>query len=694
MYRLAAAAMSMSLLVVPIGLADAADAPGTLTAVQVRNLAGGELKAVPVTFGQAFARGDVPVMKTPGLAGGGMMYQVDVKRHYDDGSVRFAVISLLCPTLDKDKPASADVVARPEAPSTAVMAPVMLDSVLKAGFDATVKLTFPDGKVRTVSARALLDKSGGKAETWLRGPVCSEWLVAGSPADADGDDPDLEVRFAVRAYVGERLGEIGWVRVSVTVENCRDTWAGNIRYDASVLVGGKEVFTAQALDHRPLSRWRKVFWCKVAGNEVVSADAPAVQVVHDLAYLSHTGALPNYDRTLKVSEQALDRLGKGWTGPRTEIMGIGYLTAYMPTTGGRGEIGSYPNWAVEYLLSMDPRAEKVVMGQGDLAGSWPIHVRAAKTGRVMTIDDRPKFWLDGRGSDKPKWQPDRTPAAESQQKLDPDTAHVGSFAYVPYLVSGDHYYLDEAYFWANYGLLATWDAPRGGARGILAGQCRGNAWCLRNLADAEWIAPDGSPEQKYFAAKIASNIADRIERAAKTEAQGNKLHAWYLRDMNDARIHNPANPDWMVNVPWELDYLTWSFHHLVELGWTDAAKFRDWLLVYRIGLLTHRDQFDPGLAAPYRLVAATRDPKTKEVHYYQTWADLDRENKLLYKTSEIGGDYAYSALAVSACAVDGRFPKSDDAYGWLRKHLFGDGPYKGSITWAIVPGGATAAAGK
>ena len=37
-------------------------------------------------------------------------------------------------------------------------------------------------------------------------------------------------------------------------------WAGNIRYDASIVIGGNEVFAARAVDHRPLSRWRKVFW--------------------------------------------------------------------------------------------------------------------------------------------------------------------------------------------------------------------------------------------------------------------------------------------------------------------------------------------------------------------------------------------------------------------------------------------------
>jgi len=93
------------------------------------------------------------------------------------------------------------------------------------------------------------------------------------------------VLFQVRAYAGCRR-----VRVSVAVENCWDTWAGNVRYDLSVSVAGKEVFSRRAVDHRRLSRWRKVFWW--------GQGDPGVHVVHDLTYLSAGGAVPNYDRTL------------------------------------------------------------------------------------------------------------------------------------------------------------------------------------------------------------------------------------------------------------------------------------------------------------------------------------------------------------------------------------------------------------
>jgi hypothetical protein len=373
----------------------------------------------------------------------------------------------------------------------------------------------------------------------------------------------------------------------------------------------------------------------------------------------------------------------------------------MPTTGGRPEIAPYPTWTVRYLLHMQPRAKEVVLAGGDLAGSWPIHVRARTTGRIMTIDERPEFWLDRRGKDKPNWKPDRHKPGPKQVRLTPDLAHQGSFAYVPYLVTGDVYYLEEAYFWANYCLLATWYHPRRGARGILSGQIRGNAWALRNLGDAAWIAPDGDPEAKYFDEKIRNNIADRVRRMvgpaprAKPLRRGeappeyNKMGFWGLRTTKNARIQKPANPDWMTIAPWEHDYLMWSLHHLVELGWSEAARPRDFLLRWRVGTLTHAPDFDPMLATPYRMVVGERTADGKVI-FYDDWKKLGRENARLSKPGlpNYGCSYAYSARAAVVCGIDGGFPKAREALKWLEAHL----PKHREVMarnpiWAIQPRG-------
>jgi hypothetical protein len=671
-----------------LSASDAAAAP--VTKVTLRPPAGQPAKGAIVTFGQVFKKGD---LRQGVLASApNALVQVDVKRRYDDGSVRFAILSLAIPELTGETPVEfADGAPVQEGKPR----PVQAADLLKTDFDATVTLRFPDGMERSANARQLLEAAGTAPRTWLAGPVATEWLLDGMLVDKDGKaDPDLRVQFHIRAYAGCKA-----VRTSVVVENCLDTWAGNIGYDVAIVVGKerKAVYEKKDVNHRPLSRWRKDVWWPAA--------PPQVDVAHDLAYLGASGALPNYDRSVTIPEKVLAALAAQWAkGAETDIMGSGSLTKYMPTTGGRSEIGPYPNWTVQYLLSMDPRAKAVVLGNGDLAGSWPIHVRSSRTGRILTLDERPKFWINGyREGDKerPLWQPDRkappprkTPdGKEDPYYLSPDVAHVGSFAYVPYLVTGDYYYLEEACFWGNYALLAQWPVPRQDGKGIMSDQIRGNAWGLRNIADAGFIAPDGNPEAGYFEKIIHNNLSEMTAKMYGPP-EYNKMGFWGARTATDARIGNPANPQWIITAPWEHDFLIWSLHHLTELGYTDAAKPRDFELRWRVGVFTHPGEYDPLLGAPYRMVVGEMGPD-KKIVFYEDWKKLGDENARLNPPDKSGKQrlgYDYSACLALTCGVDAGFPKAAEA---LKFVLDTTGGFRGMLAdpaWRIVPrGGPTAA---
>ena len=223
-----------------------------------------------MTFGQVFRKGDIK----QGVLANALQasVQTDVKRTYDDGSVRFAVVSLVVPELDGEMAVALSDGGRRRL---ATRQPVQAADLLQTEFDATVTLKFPDGAERSASARELLRAAGPNAKTWLAGPVATEWLLDGTLSGPDGQgDPDLRVQFHVRAYAGCKS-----VRVSVVVENCLDTWAGNIGYDVAVRIGkrGQVVYEKQGVDHRRLSRWRKDFWWPAAPAQA--------DVAHDLAYL-------------------------------------------------------------------------------------------------------------------------------------------------------------------------------------------------------------------------------------------------------------------------------------------------------------------------------------------------------------------------------------------------------------------------
>ncbi len=596
---------------------------------------------IPVTFGVAFRAGDVPRGRTV-AARGGLPLQVDVKRRHPDGSVRFAVLS----TVLADLPAGGVRLDPAAAAAGGEDRPAAdpAGRLLEAGFDAVVDFRFPGGTSAAASARKMMEAGKGRLRTWLSGPIATEFLLEGPPVDAQGrPDEDLNVIFQVRVYEG---CEGAWV--SVNVENCWDSWAGNIRYDVEVRLGKETVYARRGVDHHSLSRWRKDFWWGRA--------RPNIRIVHDTAYLAATGALPSYDTGLRIPEKDLDAAAEAWARAKTDILENGTVTLYMPTTGMRDDIGPYPRWAVRYLLCMDPRAGKACLGNGDLAASWPVHVRSRASGRPLTIDERPEFWLDGRGKDKPVWRPDRhEPAA--RHRYAPDNAHQPSLAFVPYLLTGDFFYLEEMFFWAGYCLLSQWPHPRRNEKGLIVGdQVRGQAWGLRNIADAAWVGPDGDPLVKCLDEKVRNNLAWYV-RKFYGPPEYNAMGFYHPRDVQDARIQNPANPRWLVTAPWEHDFLIWCWQHLVELGYPEAARPRDFELRWRVGSLTHPGDFDPALAMPYRMVVGEKGPDGREV-FYEDWKKLGDENARLNRPD---AGYAYSAWVALVAAVDAGFPGAEEA---------------------------------
>jgi hypothetical protein len=219
-------------------------------------------------------------------------------------------------------------------------------------------------------------------------------------------------------------------------------------------------------------------------------------------------------------------------------------------------------------------------------------------------------------------------------------------------------------FWteSSYTLMAQWSHPRKGAQGLMADQVRGNAWGLRNIADAAFIASDGDPEAGHFAEKIHNNMAAwTVRMYGPRENNSMGFDRW--RTMDDVRVANPANPRWLAMVWWEHDYLIWSLHHLTELGFADAAKPRDFLLRWRVGSFIHPDEFDPRMSAPYRTVIGETVPGDKPI-FYQDWKKLAEENIKFGNKPELptyGGSYSYSARMAVACAVDAKFPGADKA---------------------------------
>src|SRR5262249_42339753 len=146
--------------------------------------------------------------------------------------------------------------------------------------------------------------------------------------------------------------------------------------------------TKAGVQHYYLTRWRKVF--AIAGTTLAA-------ITPDIKPFNVARILPPY-------LALVDNQVSAPTGVDFDILQAGALEPHMPAHGGRAELAPFPDWTARYLVHKDQTQRSFVLANGDLSGSWPIHVReaegSAKAGvgaeRLVSLDQRPTLWYDHR----------------------------------------------------------------------------------------------------------------------------------------------------------------------------------------------------------------------------------------------------------------------------------------------------------
>ncbi len=627
----------------------------------------GKVPAVnqPATLGYVFAPGEIKAGQSVTAltaAGATVPMQVDAKATHADGSLRHAVLTL---SASLAAGASEKITLASGTPGV-VGLPIRASDLLATAYDATVLLNL-GGVTYTASARTALQAAvnAGSPTAWLSGPMVSEWLVPAACVGPGGPHPHLAVRFAIRAYAGLQS-----VRTDITVEN---DWAyepnpRGFTYDVSIQSGGQTLYSKSALAHSHHARWRKIFWW---GGQ------PTLDALLDVNYLRSTGAVPNYDPSIHVSASALAGMAATF-----EPMSSGNLTVYMPETGAHDDIGPLPRFSALYLLSGDAGALQNVLANGMAGGSYPVHYRDKTKGLPVSLDDYPYMTLLGNSGDT------RNPATGKLEEfpavtngldtLIPDDAHQPSIAYLPYLITGDYFFLEELQFWANWNVILANPYYRDFEKGLLKwSQVRGQAWSLRTLGHAAYITPDTHPMKAYFVGKVKNNL-DWYTRHIDS-AMVNKL-GWL--DAGGAVAYSPNGI-----APWQDDFFTWATGHLVALGFSDAKHLAEWKSKFVVGRLT-----DPGycwLDAPaYNLQIGPADKSS----YYATFTNLYQANfpgaacagTVMTGYPEVATGFGANMQPALAAAVDAGIPKANAA--WVQYQARNPKQdYTASPQFAVVP---------
>jgi hypothetical protein len=548
------------------GIQPGSDAPiaigGEITNFKLENTSTAPLANAPFSFGQVFVPGHLPAAganvslaladNTP------LSCQIDVKATHGDGSVRHAIISGIIPQLAAS--ATQTVTIRRAAPAPglpAVSLPPSLPSatlvIAGATYTATCANTAP--------------------ETWFAGAVASDYVFSVPLIGAGGPHPTLTAQFSVRKF------STGQVRVDAALEHCKAyTSTADITYDVTIAANGATVYSKTGLVHTPTARWKRTFWYGAA---------PALHIRHNTPYLIASGQIPNYDQSITIPESVLNGYVTTLASTKFDPMGFGNLQPAMGTTGGRADIGIMPDTYVATVLSMDKRAKAIMLATADIGGSWPMCRRddSAGPGRgyPLSVINFPYASILGNPGDcinPATGKNERLPNLSTATQGSPDSSHQPDVYYLPYLLTGDLFYLEGLHFYCTFNHYQDNPYYRDFEKAhVRSDQVRGQGWSMRTLAECAAITPDSHPLKTHFQTWYTNNIRWFVARYP----DGNDNTLGIIT--NGYALAYPVNGGTSNGIaPWMDDFYTQAIGHGVELlGNSEARRLLLWKAKFQVG---------------------------------------------------------------------------------------------------------------
>ncbi|MCE1250222.1 MAG: hypothetical protein LWW82_05785, partial [Comamonadaceae bacterium] len=483
--------------------------------------------------------------------------------------------------------------------------------------------------------------------------------------------PHLTARLHVRLFDGGQR-----IRTDVVLENTR-TWTaspGNLTYSLAIKRNGSTLYTQPAFSHYHHARWHQVLWTGALAE-------PLVRVRHYMPYFLASKAVWNYDLGVAMPEPVLAGIYSQYVQSKASQANLGpmanlLLTPAFGTTGGRPEIGPLPQWTVMFLISQDERMKEVMLAHADAAGAVPIHYRDESSSQPLDLDRHPNV-ATWRGTSQPA-----LPAVVNGSTIwDPDTSHQASYAYVPYMITGDAFYQEEMAYWAGWNLTAMNPAYRSAGQGLLwEDQVRGQAWSMRALGEAARTLPDTHPLKAYFQQRLSGNLEWFYQN-------------WVLAPLPDVwPMGSPVNPYSTDTIaPWQNDFWALVMAQHAQAQEPRAKELLDWVSQFGVGRFLHEAQgFCLAKAPAYYL--KLKDANNRWLGNWNDFIQLNFpgitcDSSLAYDGYPAwAGGYAAGARAMLAAAASLSVPEARSAYAlWQASTPLMDKDYPNNPTWAIVP---------
>jgi len=752
----------------------------------------------PVTVSRVFAQGEIANYPRPSISGSALpQWQANVMSHWPDGSVKHALITFT-QTLSANSSTTVLFVnnANPcylgNQATCDAAAPTQSQilSFNSSSWDADIETTAPSvTPTQKTDIRTMI--TAGFWRFWVQGPLMNQIIVEdrrptltydyGYTWNSGTSSWSLATTAPQKSlhpifFLTEYAGYTG-VQVEYILENVWDDKIQSQTYNVALNSGlglANSQYTKSGYLMPPATRWRKVFW------DPASSAPGQISVDFNLPYVISTNALPNFDTSIKLASQVVadeysyayngayvnqpeggsqDGTGKGWTSSdKCDLGGNGEWDYVMDDPGGRPDIGLLPRWNVSFLYAMSqgttnwPQLYTVTMGNAECS-PFPIYSHFR--------EDQPGLWYDpGQTTDafghtfSRIARPGASTLASCQfcgtantlkvvgpttsgKWSDTDTAHQPNFAYLPYLLTGDWYWLEELDFWAaftsgysnpdvcNYCGHGSWAFLNQSGNEV-----RGQGWGMRSLADAWFMQPDSAIEAAYFRNVIDNNIAVREGEFNVTNGAYYNPSAsspWYWG--RNTYAFGYANPLYIgqttgVNLipgngvdetktcldnssPWMMNIVHMAYGRAEEQGLSEIHTLRTTIVANLLGQIDDPN-YNPYLSGAYKWginnthdgVAADCPSSPPYTTLFSTYAAI----RNAFTSSTISGatayfnsgktdpEFGYPNIARAATSFDAAITSNGysgaTAWSWISTKST-DPSVNNNPKWAIVPRSTT-----
>ena len=567
---------------------------GDIVGFTLQNTTGRATDAQFVRFNQQFAISDLPKGRQllAVVEGQARAVQMDVQQRHSDGSVKSALLTVFQPSTARGAVLRGMLRATLATPAP----PLPLNQALLGGYDLTVTMNIAGEAYRVDAAQQLTDAiSRNTLKVYRRGSHAVETRVDVPIAGS------LRVSLVVSAYADGATA----TQVQFNNDIAMGPTGGSVRFESvSIVQGGQPKFRHGALVQHQYQSWCTTVWHGASAF-------PTLHIVHNLAYRQQIGVFQGIDlslppdRSYAASQAAIMANSNQWT----EVLGSIGVTRYMPTTGGRPDIGAMTAHTAVWMVTQTKASFDFMLGQARAAGGAPWNMYDQAHGTYVSLDDHPRIWLDNRA-----------PAggtALTQAGPGPDatgwtveTAHMPDLAFAAFMVTGDHYFLDRINAQAAWSIANVWWLPRLGGVGLVsneAEQNRAQAWIMRQVEAAAFANPDGSKEKSYFSRIKANNWSFVIARIPERNAKHGQISGFIAEAERADRITGPVSSDFYAS----------SAAIAALRGDRQARKVLKWMANFLTGRFLSPDM-NPHLGYAYLLTigAPSAGP------YFTTWAQV------------------------------------------------------------------------